>query len=95
MNWLDMTPRRVQVLVKRGIIPRVRHGQYDLREAVRAYVRHARRLTSALGGHAGMILKRDPAISSYAGENGLTRSPESGERDNGHSEYPLFEGQSS
>jgi hypothetical protein len=39
-NLLTITPRRVQQLVKEGVLPREESGQYDLIKVVQAYIRH-------------------------------------------------------
>ena len=37
-EMLNMTPSNVRKLVKRGIIPQERRGEYDAREAIRSYL---------------------------------------------------------
>ncbi|WP_374349184.1 hypothetical protein [Chitinimonas sp.] len=38
---LDLTPRRIQQLVKEGVLPRpIERGQYEVVACVRTYVRH-------------------------------------------------------
>jgi phage terminase Nu1 subunit (DNA packaging protein) len=51
---LDMTPRRVQQLVKEGIIPKPKsRGEYEIGPCVIGYIRH---LNSMLNGEAGDLL---------------------------------------
>lgn len=48
---LDLTPRRVQQLVKEGVIPKpVTRGQYDIIPSVVAYIRHLRAIANGDGG---------------------------------------------
>ncbi len=37
-EWLNLTPRRIQQLVKRGVIPKNKRGLYPLQDAVRSYI---------------------------------------------------------
>lgn len=46
---LNVTPRRVQQLVHRGVLPRAKRGEYDLLECLKAYVRF---LQEAVGAKA-------------------------------------------
>ncbi len=41
-KWLDISPRRIQQLVERGVIPRKGRGFYPLAESVAAYIRFIR-----------------------------------------------------
>jgi nucleoid-associated protein YejK len=41
---LDITERRVQQLAKAGIIPRIGPGEYNLSEAVQAYISYIKEL---------------------------------------------------
>jgi len=51
---LDMTPRRVQQLVKEGILPKpIARGQYEIVPCVVAYIQH---LKGSLNGEAGDLL---------------------------------------
>jgi len=58
--FLKITPRRIQQLVKRGVIPKgERRGEYDLITCIHAYIVH---LHNLLYGFSGMYWTR-------AGEN--------------------------
>jgi phage terminase Nu1 subunit (DNA packaging protein) len=39
---LDLSPRRVQQLVKEGVIPKMERGRYELVPVVRAYIHYLR-----------------------------------------------------
>ncbi len=41
-DWLSLSPRRLQQLKKRGVIPVSEHGQYRLKESIQAYLRFLR-----------------------------------------------------
>lgn len=57
-RYLDMTPRRVQQLVTRGIIPRGKRGQYEIPLSIHAYIEHLHEL---LYGFSGMFWTRGKA----------------------------------
>ncbi len=37
-KWLELSNRRIQQLVKRGVIPKNKRGLYPLQDAVRSYI---------------------------------------------------------
>lgn len=39
-DLLDLTPRRIAQLAVEGVIPKAKHGEYLLRDAIRGYVTH-------------------------------------------------------
>jgi hypothetical protein len=55
---LDLSERRVQQLVRDGIIPKPERGRYDLIGAVRGYVRYLRDL----------VLKAEAGVADYGSE---------------------------
>ncbi|GLK54339.1 phage terminase Nu1 subunit (DNA packaging protein) [Methylopila capsulata] len=48
-DLLDLTPTRVQTLVRQGIIPQTSRGRYDRRDAVRAYSADMRKRAAGRG----------------------------------------------
>lgn len=46
---LNLTPRRIQQLVREGVIPRPEHGKYELVASVRAYVTYLQKLVESRG----------------------------------------------
>lgn len=46
----DMTPRRVQQLVKEGVLPRSSRGDYDAAVCVVSYIRYLKKLIDGQGG---------------------------------------------
>lgn len=52
----DCSERNVQDLARRGVIPKARHGRYDLVACVQAYIRHLREVAS---GHTSQDRKLD------------------------------------
>jgi hypothetical protein len=64
---LDLTERRVQQLVRQGVIPRGERGRYDLVGAVRGYVRFLReQATRAQGGEVDFSAERARLIKAKA-----------------------------
>jgi len=55
---LDLSERRVQQLVRDGVIPKAERGRYELVGAVRGYVRYLRDL----------VLKSETGGADYASE---------------------------
>jgi len=53
---MDVSERRVQVLARDGIIPKAKHGQYDLIACVQSYIRHLRGVAA---GHTSQDGKLD------------------------------------
>ena len=52
--YLDMTPRRVQQLVVRGVIPKGdKRGEYELMPCIHAYQTYLKRLIAHFAGHYG------------------------------------------
>jgi hypothetical protein len=56
---LGMSRRRVQYFVKRGILPRAQHGQYDLHECTSAYIQHLHHLLYGLSNRFWVRGKAD------------------------------------
>ena len=50
-TYLNITPRRVQMLTKRGVIPREgKRGEYNLLPCIHAYISHLKKLLYFFGG---------------------------------------------
>lgn len=47
---LDISPRRVQQLVKAGVIPRGKRGEYELQQCLHSYIRHLHELLYGFSG---------------------------------------------
>ncbi len=62
---LGLTRRRVQQLVKTGVIARVSRGKYDLRQSVQAYIAFLQRSGSSMNYHDAKA-KRETAEASMA-----------------------------
>ncbi len=62
-RYLNITPRRVQMLVKRGVLPRAgMRGKYDLVACIHAYIEHLKKMLYHYAGfYSGKLSgKRDP-----------------------------------
>ena len=55
---LDLTPRRVQMLVKDGVIPQATKGQYDLVGSVQGYIKYLKKIAEGQGGPSLMEERR-------------------------------------
>jgi len=51
-QYLNVTPRYIQVLARRGIIPRPRKGEYDLLGCVHAYLNYFKRMVNFYVTHS-------------------------------------------
>lgn len=63
---LDLTERRVQQLVRQGVIPRPERGRYDLVGAVRGYVRFLREQATRAGGEVDFSAERARLVKAKA-----------------------------
>jgi hypothetical protein len=59
---LDTTPKTIATLVNSGVLTRLAHGKFDLVEAVRAALRHARdrsgsTVAASVGSERAPVLK--------------------------------------
>lgn len=75
--YLNMTPRRVQQLVKRGIIPRGKRGEYDLLSCIHSYIDHLQRTLYRFSGfYSGSVPRTgrkdhtDMDLNETSGESG-------------------------
>lgn len=54
---LNISPRRVQMLVKRGIIPRGKRGQYELLPALHGYINHLKNMLTRFSCHYAQTVR--------------------------------------
>lgn len=79
-DLLDLTPTRVQTLVRQGIIPQHARGRYDRRDAVRAYCGDMRKRAAGRGtGDAELTEHKRRLVREQADREGIRNATARGE----------------